>query len=127
LRVFKTKWFGRFARRERITDAMLCEAIARAARGLIDADLGGGVLKQRIARKGEGKSGGYRSLIVYRSGDRAMFVFGFAKNEIGNIEDDELSDVKRTSALLLSYAMDQLEDAVAGEELWEVMCDDEAI
>ena len=73
MRVFKTKWFRRFARREGIADAMLCEAVARAERGLIDADLGGGVIKQRVARQGQGRSGGHRNMIVYRSGDRAMF------------------------------------------------------
>jgi len=67
LRIFKTKSFVRFARRERISDASLCEAIRRAERGLIDADLGGGVIKQRVARAGQGRSGGFRVLIAYRA------------------------------------------------------------
>lgn len=60
LHTFKTKAFARFARRERIRDRALCEAVERIAEGLIDADLGGGVIKQRIARKGGGRSGGFR-------------------------------------------------------------------
>jgi hypothetical protein len=94
LRVFKTKLFARFARRERISDASLCDAIRRAERGLVDADLGGGVLKQRVARPGEGRSGGYRVLIAYRAKTRSVFLFGFAKNERDNIDDDELATLR---------------------------------
>jgi hypothetical protein len=66
MRVFKTRWFARFAKREDISDDRLADAIARTERGLIDADLGGGLIKQRVARPGKGKSGGYRTLIAYR-------------------------------------------------------------
>ena len=76
MRVFKIKWFVRFARQNNISDRDLCEAIER---GLIDADLGGNVTKQRIARPNEGRSGGYRALICFRVEDRAFFVFGFPK------------------------------------------------
>lgn len=79
MQIFKTKWLVRFARRERITDRSLGEAIDRAARGLIDADLGGGIIKQRVARQGQGRSGGYRTLIAYRAGARAVFLYAFAK------------------------------------------------
>ncbi len=103
---------------------MLCEAAARAERGLVDAELGGGVIKQRIARQGQGRSGGYRSLIVYRSGDRAVFVFGFAKSERDDLEPDELADLKTTAALLLGYTADELDQAVDNNDLWEVACDD---
>ncbi len=64
MRVFKTRWFARFAKREDISNDCLADAIARAERGLIDADLGGGLIKQRVARPGKGKSGGYRTLIA---------------------------------------------------------------
>lgn len=73
MRVFKTKWFTRYARRERISDHSLVEAIQRAERGIVDADLGGGVIKQRVARAGQGRSSGYRVLVAYRSGERAVF------------------------------------------------------
>lgn len=127
MKVYKTKWFRRFARREGIVDASLCEAVARAIRGQVDADLGGGVLKQRVARRGQGRSGGYRSLIVYRARDRAIFVFGFAKSERENVEPDELEDLRKTARLLLGYGPDELEEAVVNDELWEVNCDDEAL
>lgn len=90
MRVFKTRWFARFARQERITDASLREAIARAARGLIDADLGGGLIKQRVARQGQGRSGGYRVIVAFQVKKRAVFLLGFAKSERENISPDEL-------------------------------------
>lgn len=80
MRVFKTKWFARFAKREQITDKSLCEAIERAGRDLIDADLGGGLIKQRVARPGKGKSGGYRVIIAYRFKQRAIFLFGLVSS-----------------------------------------------
>jgi hypothetical protein len=75
VRIFKTRWFARFARQQEIDDRSLCDAVARAERGLIDADLGGGVIKQRLARPNEGKSGGFRSIVLFRSGENAFFVF----------------------------------------------------
>jgi hypothetical protein len=120
VRVYKSKWFRRFARRESIADTSLCDAVARAVRGNFDADLGGGVMKQR-------GSGGYRTLIVYRAKDRAIFVFGFAKSEREDLELDELEDLKVTAKLLLAYNAEQLEAAVANAELWEMDCDDEAL
>ena len=102
MRVFKTKWLGRFARRERITDASLLEAIERAEQGIIDADLGGGLIKQRVARPGQGRSGGFRMIVVYRTQDRAIFVYGFAKSERENIESDELEDLRSIAADFLA-------------------------
>lgn len=102
MRVFKTKWTARFVRRERITDASLHEAVDRAERGLIDADLGSGLIKQRVARPGEGRSGGFRMIVVYRTQDRAFFVYGFAKNERDNIDSEELEDLKAIAADLLA-------------------------
>ncbi len=74
MRIFKNKSFARFARKARLADADLCKAVWNAEQGLIDADLGGGVLKQRIARPGGGKSGGFRTIILFRAGTRAFFV-----------------------------------------------------
>jgi hypothetical protein len=90
MRIFKTKWLARFARREGIDDQSLRAAIERAEQGLIDADLGGGLIKQRVARPGRGRSGGYRMIVGYRVKNRAVFLLGFAKNERENIEDNEL-------------------------------------
>ena len=80
MRIFKSRWFQRFAQKEAITDVVLREAVARAEQGQIDADLGGEVIKQRIARPGQGRSKGYRTIIFFRRGVRAFFVYGFAKS-----------------------------------------------
>ena len=127
MRVFKNKPFARFARKARITDAVLWAAIADASRGLIDADLGGGVVKQRIARQGGGKSGGFRTIVLFRLGERAFFVRGFAKSEMDNIQDDELAAFKILAAKMLSYDEAALALAVAEGILMEVKGDDEAI
>jgi len=75
VRVFMTAWFQKFARKEEISESALCQAVARAESGLVDADLGSGLLKQRVARQGAGKSGGYRTLIFFRAQTRAVFTF----------------------------------------------------
>jgi hypothetical protein len=124
VRVFKNKSFARFARKARITDAVLCAAIADASRGLIDADLGGGVVKQRIARQGGGKSGGFRTIILFRIEERAFFVHGFAKNEQDNIRDDELTAFRLLAAEMLAYDDDALAKAIGNGTLTEVMCND---
>jgi hypothetical protein len=102
LRVFKTRWFTRFARGERITDGSLSEAVARAGQGLIHADLGGGVIKQRVARPGQGRSGGYRLLFAYRAEHRTVFLYGFAKRELENIAPDELVTLREIAAKWLA-------------------------
>lgn len=125
MQILAVRWFARFARHERIIDAQLCDAIARAERGLIDADLGGGVIKQRLARPGKGRSGGYRVLIAYRTGERAVFLYGFAKNERDNIDAADLADLKRRTADLLAADEDTIEAAIADDQLKEVHCDQE--
>lgn len=125
MRIFKTRAFGRFARKERIGDALLCEAIARAERGVVDADLGGHVIKQRVARPGQGRSGGYRTLIAYRSKTRAVFLFGFAKNDQDNIDDDELKELRKAAAAMLSWSDDEITALVAGGKWMEIDRDDQ--
>lgn len=120
--IFKNRTFARFASHQNITDGELCDAIGQAESGLVDANLGGGVLKQRIARPNEGKSGGFRSIIVFRAGDRSFFVFGFAKNQRGNIRPDELKAFKELAADLLAYDGEQLKKAVEAGALIEVVC-----
>jgi len=97
-------------------------AIRNANRGLIDADLRGGVIKQRVARKGEGKSGGFRTLILFKVGELAFFVHGFAKNDRANIEVDELLAFKKLAAIVLAYRKEELARAVISGTLVEVKC-----
>jgi hypothetical protein len=124
VRIFKTKWLARYARRERITDASLAGAVLRAQRGLVDADLGGNVIKQRVSRTGQGRSGGYRLLIAFRAAHRAVFLFGFAKNERDNIDDNELTTLKEIAAAWLAADAVKIEQAVAEGLLVEVKHED---
>ena len=123
MRIFENKWFMRFARKEGLATGQLCEAIKRAERGLIDADLGGEVIKQRISRKGQGKRGGYRAIIAYRTAERAIFLYGFPKSDRENIEDDELEGFKKAAANMLELSDDMLERAIDSGVLSEVHCD----
>jgi hypothetical protein len=125
LRVFVTKVFARFARKERLDDERLCEAIARAERGLVDADLGGHLIKQRVARPGGGRSGGARTVIAHRAARRSVFLYGFAKSERGNIDDWELDGLKKLAKHYLSYSDQQIATALAQMELREIACDDQ--
>ena len=120
MRIFKTKSFARFARKVGLTDDALCGAIENIGRGLIDADIGGGVLKQRIARPGGGKSGGFRTIILFRFGARAFFVHGFAKNEQDNIRDHELAAFKMLAAELMAYDDAAIASAIANTTLMEL-------
>lgn len=125
MRIFKTKWLARFARRERVSDASLYEAIERAERGLIDADLGGGLIKQRVARAGQGRSGGYRMLIGYRSKDRALFLYGFAKSDQENIPAGDLSSWRDLAADWLEQDDVTIEQAVSDGRILEVYDDED--
>ncbi|TPQ31361.1 hypothetical protein C2U70_24235 [Bradyrhizobium guangdongense] len=102
MKIYKLKRVAQFTKRERIADRSLSEAVVRAARGLVDADLGSGLIKQRVAREGQGKSGGYRMLIALRSSRRAIFLFGFAKNETDNIDATQLKTLREAASLWLN-------------------------
>jgi hypothetical protein len=112
VRIFKNKWFSKFARDEDISDAKLCRAVKDAEKGLIDADYGGGVIKQRIARQNEGKSGGYRAIILFRRGDKSFFIYGFAKNERENITKEEERAFKDLARITLSLSYEELETLI---------------
>lgn len=124
MRLFETKWFVRYAKRAGLDDHSLCDAIHRAEQGLVAADLGGGLIKQRVARAGKGRSGGFRLLIAYRSGKRAVFLYGFAKNEQDNIEADELETLRDIGAAWLKAKEDRLAYAIEEGLLREVDYED---
>jgi hypothetical protein len=125
MRTFKTKWLSRFARREGIADKRLLEAVKRAERGLIDADLGGGLIKQRVARPGQGRSGGYRTIVAYRAKQRAIFLYGFAKNERENIGPGELLTFRSIAADLLAADSAKIAEAIENGVLQEIDHDEE--
>jgi hypothetical protein len=124
VRVFKNGWFQKFARKEKISDAMLCEAIARAERGQIDADLGSGLIKQRLARPGAGKSGGFRTLVFFRTQQRAVFAFGFAKSDMANLDDADEAYLRKAAKLVLGFTDEQMDAEVVAGRMLEVKCDE---
>lgn len=126
MKVFRTKRFSRFTRKETLDDAMLLKAATDAVAGRIDADLGGGVIKQRVARKGGGKSGGFRTILLFRSGSHVFFVYGFAKSERANISKDELTAFRKLADSLLILGPGQLKSAIEAGELIEVTDNDQA-
>lgn len=125
MRIFKLKRLAKFTRDERIPDASLTEAIKRAEKGLLDADLGGGLIKQRVARQGRGRSGGYRMIIGYRAKNRAVFLFGFAKNERANIDADELAAWRGVATRFLSATDEQIDRTIEDGDIIEVIYDPE--
>jgi hypothetical protein len=120
LRIFKNKWFNRFARREKISDALLLKAIEEAEAGIVSGDLGGSIIKQRIARPGQGKSGGYRTIIIFRSRDKAFFVYGFAKSDQDNMSKDELAAFKEFAKIILEFSDGKLKKAIETGNFIEV-------
>ncbi len=120
MRVFKTKVFSKFTKKENISDFALMEAVERAEKGLIDADLGGHIIKQRVKREGQGRSSGYRVLIAVRLKKRYVFILGFAKNEKDNLSEDELETAKDIAYGWLNADAKQINFSLTEGELKEI-------
>ena len=119
-RVFKARYFARWMRKTELTDALLCSALSEMAAGLFEADLGGSVIKKRVALPGRGKSGSARTLVATNRGSRWFFVFGFEKNERANISPRELEAVQLIAADLLRLTSGELDSHVASEAMKEI-------
>lgn len=122
-RVFKTKHFAKFASKAGLTDTTLCEAVKEMEQGLIDADLGGGVLKKRVALPGKGKSGSTRTIVAHRKKSHWFFVYGFEKNDRANITDRERAALQKMATDLFAYFDAGLDALVTGMNLLEI-CND---
>lgn len=118
--MLKTREFARWANREGLTDRALADAAAEVMTGLVDAQLGGEVCKKRVALPGRGKRGSIRTLIAWRSGQRLIDLFGFAKNERDNIDQQELAALKRLAGHLLSLTDAGIRRAIAADALQEI-------
>jgi hypothetical protein len=123
--IYKTRWFKHWARKQGLSTPSLCAAVREMTAGLYEADLGGGLLKKRIARPGQGKSGGFRTLVATNKGNRWVFVYGFPKNERSNIDKDEQEALRKLAAHLLLLTAQALGKAQRAGELMEVDCDAE--
>ena len=122
--IYKSKWFHRWAKSEGLPEKALCEAAQQMAAGLFEADLGGGLLKKRVARAGQGKSGGFRTLVATNRGDRWVFVFGFSKNARSKIDKDEQEALKKLAGHLMGLSSVEMQSAVQAGGLIEVNCDE---
>ena len=121
--IYKTRWFDRWARKEGLAASSLCAAVQEMVQGLVDADLGGGLVKKRIGRPGQGKSGGYRTLVATNKDTRWVFMFGFPKNERSNIDKGETEALRKLAAHLMAMTPPALGTAERAGELIEVDCD----
>ena len=121
MRVFKNTWFTRFARKEGISDEELRDVVKQLEAGQPDADLGGDVYKMRIARIGEGKSGGYRVIVFFKSEEKTFFVYGFAKSDRANIGQGELRAFKDDAKDQLALTDEQIEVWLENKTLIEVI------
>jgi hypothetical protein len=124
VRVLKLKAFARWARKEGLAERSLRLAVEEMRSGLIDADLGGGLFKKRVARPGAGKSGGYRTLLAADLRERWVFMYGFAKSERDDLDDAELRDWKRLAKSYLALTEEMLDRAVDAGTLIEVTNDE---
>jgi hypothetical protein len=114
------RWFARFARRQRISEDSLIGLIARAEGGLIDADLGSGLVKLRLPRRGQGRSGGYRAIVVHRKGECAFFLYGYAKSEQDDLDPAELVEYKKAATHFMALTDRQIVDLLADGKLVEI-------
>jgi len=119
-RVFKTRSFNRWARKIGLPDATLCKAVDEMEQGLLDADLGGCVVKKRVPLPGRGKSGSTRTLVATNKGTRWFFIYGFEKNERANISGSELEALKKIAADLLKRSSIELDSLLRTEALQEI-------
>ena len=120
MRAFKNRWFSRFADKEGITDNELKEAVNQLEIGQADANLGDDVYKVRVARSGEGKSGGYRVIVLFRSGERTFYVYGFEKSERANISEKELKNFKKAAKKYFAMTSDQIRERIEHGQLIEL-------
>lgn len=120
MRIFKNKMFFKWAKSEGLTDLILLKAAKEIDQGLIDATLGGNLVKKRVARKAEEKRGGFRTIVVFQKRHRTIFVYGFPKNHRDNINKQEEKALKKLSQSLLDASDSELEDMIVNGDLYEV-------
>lgn len=122
-RILKRKDFARWQASENLHDVALCKAVREMEGGLIDADLGGHLYKKRVARPGSGKSGGYRTLLSARVGNRYVFLHGFPKSDKANITQDEKKALQFAGRVFLELSAEALSKALQSGVLLEVHCE----
>lgn len=120
MQIFKNKMFFKWAKSEGLTDEMLIKAAKEIAQGLIDANLGDNLIKKRLAREGQGKKGGFRTIVGFQKEHRTIFIYGFAKNQRNNINEQEEKALKKLAQLLLNVSNSELKEIIIKGDLYEV-------
>jgi len=121
VRIFKNKWFHRFTKKEGIADSELKEIVNQLEGGRYYADLGGNVYKMELARKGEGKHGGFRVLVFCRIEERALFHYGFSKSVMGNISQKEVRTIRKQAKTFFIQSSEQIERQITSGDLYEII------
>ena len=122
MRVLKDLEFENWAVEYNVTDVMLCHAAGEIEAGLIDAKLGGFLVKKRVAAPGRGKRGGYRTIVGHRQGDRLIFVHGFAKNETENITRKEKEALRKLCDVYMRADDKKLAEMIETKQILEIHC-----
>ena len=120
IRIYKLKWFKRWASKEGLSDSLLKLVIAEMQQGLVDADLGANVYKKRVPLLGQGKSGSLRTLIAFQVDNSAFFIYGFSKSTRSNISVKEMKSLKLLAKELLNYSEEKLKKAIDSGSIEEV-------
>jgi hypothetical protein len=120
MRILKHRVFHKWARSEKLTDSSLKDAIREIEKGLFEANLGGGLYKKRVARKGQGKRGGYRTIIAFKQDSRVVFMYGFAKSDCDNMSDKEEIVYKKLAKYYLEISDSYVNVLIKNGELFEV-------
>lgn len=119
-RIFRTRSFNRSLRRSALTDAALCRAVDEMRRGLVDADLGGGIFKKRVALPDRGKRGSVRTIVATQCGTHWFFLFGYEKNERVTISKAERDTLQKLASDLLQMSSAQIAFSLMSGELQEI-------
>ena len=120
MRILKYYSFHEWAKSEKISDDVLRRAVNELSNGLFEASLGGGLYKKRVARLGQGKRSGYRTIIALRNHERAIFMYGFAKNERENMTHQEEVVYKKLAKFYLELSDHQINMLIQQGEFTEV-------
>ena len=121
MRIFKQKSFHQWAKSEKLSDRMLKQAIDEIEKDLYEANLGSNLYKKRIASPGKGKRGGYRTLIAFKTNEKAFFLYGFAKNVRDNIDEKEQRVYRKLARDMLAMSAQDIQKLVNDGKLFEVI------
>lgn len=120
MKIFKTRCFSRWAKKVKLSDRVLCEAVEEMNCGLIDAKLAHCVYKKRVALPGRGKRASLRTVVAFKTTNKVFFIFGFAKNTMENVDPKQLDQLKQLAKHLMCYNDSELVKAITEKVLMEV-------